>query len=105
MTPVRTLGRCPDCGKSAPIRQARGRPSEILEHGCEARACQSPGCLVCRLPEEMIQFPDGSWYCPSHALLSAARELVTLHRSGNGQAVIKTLLEETLPAVLDRFAL
>jgi hypothetical protein len=52
----------------------------------------------------MIQFPSGAWYCPSHALLTAARELVSLHRIGPAdQSAMSELLEETLPAVLDRF--
>lgn len=101
---VKTLGRCPDCGEAAAILAVRGKPTEILEHGCPARACECSGCLVTRLPDEMIQFPSGAWYCPSHALLAAARELVSLHRSGPAdQAATAQLLEETLPAVLDRF--
>lgn len=100
---VKTLGRCPDCGLLAPILLARGRASEILEHGCPAHACESPGCLVARLPDDMIQFPSGAWYCPSHALLSAARDLVSLHRAGNSQRMMDQLLEDVVPAVLDRF--
>jgi hypothetical protein len=100
---VKTLGRCPDCGDVASILAVRGKPTEIREHGCRARACECSGCLVTRPLEEMIQFPSGVWYCPSHALLTAAHELVSLHRTGNSQAVIAQLLEETVPTVLDRF--
>ena len=100
---VKTLGRCPECGEAAPILAIRGKPTQILEHGCRARACESSGCLVNRLPEEMIQFPSGGWYCPSHALLTAASELVALHQVGDSQTAAAKLLEKTLPAILDRF--
>jgi hypothetical protein len=100
---VKTLGRCPDCGHSAPILAVDGEPTQILEHGCQARACECPGCLVIRPPEDMIRFPAGSWYCPAHALLTVGRELVALHRTGADEASFVQLLEKTLPTVLDRF--
>jgi hypothetical protein len=100
---IKTLGRCPDCGAPAPVVAVRGRPTEILEHGCQARACESSGCLVIRPSDEMIQFPSGEWYCASHALLCAARTLVSLRQNGHSQDLISVLLDETVPAVLDRF--
>ena len=100
---IKTLGRCPDCGLPAPILAVRGKPTEILEHGCLARACESPRCLVARLSEEMVQFPSGTWHCPSHALLDAAQDLVSLHHAGNSQRMMDQLLDEVVPAILDRF--
>jgi hypothetical protein len=100
---VKTLGRCPDCGKSAPVLRAPGRPTEVLEHDCDARACETSGCLVARFPHEMVQFPGGAWYCPSHGLLTVLRDLLTLHRSCNGHDLMAVLFDETVPAVLAFF--
>jgi len=50
----------------------------------------------------MIRFQSGEWYCPGHALLLVARELVALHRA-RGEAnwtAISEILGETLPAVI-----
>jgi len=103
LTPVKTLGRCPHCGKSTPVLCVPGQPGEVLEHDCDARACETPGCLVVRLPDEMIQFPTGEWYCPSHALLTAAQALVDLHATRTSHAEIVEILEDVLPGILDRF--
>jgi hypothetical protein len=100
---VKTLGRCPDCGKPAPTIRIPGRATEILEHGCLARPCHVAGCLVARVPDDMVQFPGGAWYCPSHGLLTVLRELLILHRSGNCQDIMAVLFDETVPTVLDRF--
>jgi hypothetical protein len=51
----------------------------------------------------MIRFPSGAWYCPSHALLTAANELVDLHSTRTSQAKMVEILEDVLPAILDRF--
>jgi len=99
---VKTLGRCPDCGKSAPTIAIPGRPTEILEHGCLARPCTVAGCLVARLPEDMVQFPAGAWYCPSHGALHVLFELLALYR-GNRSDMMAPLFEDVVPAVLDRF--
>jgi hypothetical protein len=99
---VKTLGRCPDCGAPAPILAVHGKATEILEHGCDARACEASGCLVARLKEEMVQFPGGAWYCPSHGVLMVLRELLILHRSHRPD-MMALLLEDTVPTVLDRF--
>jgi len=100
---VKTLGRCPDCGKPAPTIAIPGRATEVLEHGCLARACEVTGCLVARLPRDMVQFPAGAWYCPSHAALTVLRELLILHRDGKSQDVMAVLFDETVPTVLARF--
>jgi hypothetical protein len=102
---VTTLGRCPDCGESTPIRSVRGQPAEILGHGCRARACESSGCLITRLPDEMIQLPDGEWHCLSHGLLAAGRTLVARYKVDRGPdwTGIARIIEETLPKILDRF--
>ena len=100
---VRTLGRCPDCGEATPIVAVRGSPIEILKHGCRARPCATSGCLVSRPPEEMVQLASEGWYCPSHALLAAVRQLVALHRTAPNQALTAELLETTVPAILDHF--
>jgi hypothetical protein len=101
---ISTLGRCPDCGKVAPVLRERGTPAEILPHDCDARACESTGCLVARLCDEMIQFPAGAWYCPNHALLSVATELVALYRVEGGAdwTAISELIGEALPGIIDR---
>jgi hypothetical protein len=99
---VKTLGRCPDCGKPAPTIAIPGRATEILEHGCLAHACSIEGCLVARLPEDMVEFPGGAWYCPSHAALRALRHLLTLHRAGYPDMML-LLLTKTVPTILDRF--
>jgi hypothetical protein len=99
---VKTLGRCPDCGAAAPILVVRGEPTEIFEHDCQARTCEASGCLVTRARDEMIRFPSGDWYCASHGLLTAARDLVSLHRDGDHTAMA-ALLDETVPAVLAFF--
>jgi hypothetical protein len=99
---IRTFGRCPDCGESAPILAVAGEPTEILEHNCRARTCEASGCLVSRVPEDMVRFPSGAWYCASHALLAAAQDLVALNRDKDS-AAMAPLLDETLPAVLQFF--
>jgi hypothetical protein len=99
---IKTLGRCPDCGKPAPKIAIPGRATEILEHACDARACETPGCLVARLPDDMVQFPAGAWYCPSHGLLQVLHELLALYR-GNRADLMAPLFEDTVPTVLDRF--
>ncbi len=99
----RTLGRCPDCGESAPVAAHGSQAAEILPHECQARACEYTGCLVTRQRGEMIQFPLGAWYCAPHALIAVGCELVALHRAGADHASFLQLLEVTLPAVLERF--
>lgn len=99
---VKTLGRCPDCGKAAPTIRIPGRATEILEHGCLARPCSVEGCLVARLPDDMVQFPGGAWYCPSHGLLQVLFELLGLHRA-NRPDMMAVLFDRTVPAVLDLF--
>jgi hypothetical protein len=49
--------------------------------------------------EEMARFPAGEWYCPSHGLLLAARDLVALYRA-EGDAdwtAICEIIAELLP--------
>jgi hypothetical protein len=77
-------------------------PGKILEHGCDARACEYPGCAVNSLQEGMVQFAGGKWYCPDHGLLLAAKDLVSLYRA-EGDAdwtAISEIIGETLPDVL-----
>ena len=76
-----TQGRCPHCGESVIVEVTRGKPGAIMEHGCEARACECQGCSVTALMEEMVQFAGGEWYCPAHGLLLAAKDLVSLYRA------------------------
>jgi len=75
-----TEGRCPDCGAPVLVTLIPGRPGEISPHGCDARACEHAACRVRGLTDEMVRFPSGEWYCPSHGLLLAARDLVSLYR-------------------------
>jgi hypothetical protein len=50
----------------------------------------------------MVQFADGPWYCPSHALLLVAKTLVLLYRvEGDADwSSISELIAETLPDVI-----
>lgn len=55
-----------------------------------------------QLPEAMIKVESGAWFCPSHALLLAVRDLVTLYRA-EGEAdwtAISEIIAEVLPEVL-----
>jgi len=70
----KTQGRCPDCGAPVLVTITRGSPAEIPPHACGARACEYEGCRVRALMDEMVRFPAGEWYCPSHGLLLAARD-------------------------------
>ncbi len=65
----RTQGRCPECGESVIVEVTEGEPGKVMEHGCEARACEYPDCSVIALKEEMVQFAGGEWYCLGHGLL------------------------------------
>ena len=68
------------------------------------RACEYGPCRVDRLPEQMIRFPSGGWYCPEHALLLAARDLVALYRmEGDADwAAISEVIAEGLPDILTK---
>jgi hypothetical protein len=48
---------------------------------------------------EMVQVCSDEWYCPSHALLLAARDLVALYRvEGDADwTAISEIIAETLP--------
>lgn len=50
----------------------------------------------------MVQIESGEWYCPGHALLLAARELVSLYRLGGEArwAVISPIVNEDLPEIV-----
>jgi hypothetical protein len=98
----RTWGRCPHCGESVMVEVTADEPGKILEHGCDARACEYPGCAINLLKEEMVQFAGGEWYCPDHGLLLAAKDLVSLYRA-EGDAdwtAISEILGDTLPGVV-----
>jgi hypothetical protein len=99
---IQTLGRCPDCGASVMVTLTRGRPGEIQPHACSARACEYAGCRVRALMEEMVRFPAGEWYCPSHGLLLAARDLVALYRvEGDADwTAICEIIAELLPELV-----
>ncbi len=84
------------------VEVTEGEPGKIMEHGCDARACGYPDCSVIELEKEMVQFAGGEWYCPSHGLLLAAKDLVTLYRV-EGEAdwtAISEIIAETLPDVV-----
>jgi len=100
--PRKTLGRCPDCGESVLVTLNPGRPGTIGPHGCRSRLCQQPGCAVKGFPETMFRVESGEWYCPTHALHLAARDLVTLYRA-EGEAdwtAISEVIDEVLPEVI-----
>lgn len=95
-------GRCPACGALVLVTLTPGKPAEIPPHACGARACEHAGCGVKALAEEMMQFPAGEWYCPSHGLLLAARELVSRYRA-EGDAdwtAICEIIGELLPELV-----
>jgi len=99
----RAIGRCPDCGHAVEIEIRKPRPAHVLPHGCPARACETQGCPIVRLRDDMVQLDDGTWYCPQHGLLSAAKMLVALYR-GDGEADwtrISELIGETLPMLIE----
>jgi len=55
----------------------------------------------------MFRYDDGTWYCPRHGLVVAARALVELFRA-EGEAdwsAMSDLIEETLPEILRRIDL
>ena len=97
-----TQGRCPDCGASVLVTLTPGRPAEIPPHACSARACEYGRCRAKALIKEMVQFPTGEWYCPSHGLLLAARDLVSLYRvEGDADwTAICEIIAELLPALV-----
>ncbi len=98
----KTQGRCPDCGAPVLVTITRGSPAEIPPHACGARACEDEGCRVRALMDEMVRFPAGEWYCPSHGLLLAARDLVALYRvEGDADwTAICEIIGELLPELL-----
>jgi hypothetical protein len=52
----------------------------------------------------MFRYDDGTWYCPRHGLVVAARALVAVYRA-EGDAdwsAISAMIEETLPEILRR---
>jgi hypothetical protein len=52
----------------------------------------------------MVQFAGGEWYCPSHGLLLAAKDLVLLYRV-EGEADwtrISEILAEELPQLVPK---
>jgi hypothetical protein len=57
---------------------------------------------VIGLQDEMTRLGDQAWYCPSHALVLVAEDLVGLYRT-RGDAdwtLISEILGETLPGLL-----
>ncbi len=102
MTPLRkTIGRCPDCGHAVEVCRRAGRPT-ILPHGCPVRVCEYPDCRATRASDAMVQRDERGWYCPPHALVVAAEELVGLYFVP-GVAdwnVICEIIRETLPGLL-----
>ena len=101
---LKTIGRCPDCGTPVEVRLLAGRPGTILPHGCPIRVCEYPDCRMTGVRDAMVQDGDGGWYCPSHGLVAAVQELVSLYRVP-GVAdwnVICEVISETLPALLSK---
>lgn len=100
--PGRAMARCPDCGEAVEVETRIHAPARVLSHGCPARVCEYPDCRIIALPEGMVRFDDGAWYCPNHALLVTAKTLVTLYRvEGDADwSMICELIAETLPDVI-----
>ena len=102
--PTLSWGRCPDCGAAVEVEIRKPQPARIRPHGCPARACEHPGCQGVALQDRMVRGDDGTWHCPPHALIVAARSLVSLYHA-EGEAdwtAIAELIGETLPEILQR---
>ncbi len=100
-------GRCSDCGAAVEVEVRKPLPGRVLPHGCPARACEYPACRVVELQERMFRYDDGTWCCPRHGLVVAARALVSLYRA-EGEAdwsAMSELIGETLPEILRRIDL
>lgn len=97
-------GRCPDCGEWVRVIVREGMPAEIPPHGCPVRACEQPACRARRLRDEMVRVASGAWYCPIHALLLAAKDLVTLyHAVGEADwTAISEIIGETLTNIIPK---
>jgi hypothetical protein len=100
--PGRAMGRCPDCGEAVEVAIRMHEPGRVLPHGCPARICEYPDCHIIALPEGMVQFADGPWYCPSHALLLVSKTLVLLTHGGGDVdwPSVRDLIAGTLPHVI-----
>lgn len=100
--PTDTLGRCPDCGAPILVTLRPGLPADIPPHGCSSRACETEKCHVRRPAEEMVQLASGGWYCPGHALLLAAKDLVALYRVEGAAdwTAIAEVIAEALPNIV-----
>lgn len=100
--PGRAWGRCPDCGEAVEVETRLHEPARAVPHGCPARVCEYPGCRIIALPVGMVRFDDGTRYCPSHALLAAAKTLVLLYRvEGDADwSSICEVIAEMLPEVI-----
>jgi len=97
--PRQVSGRRSDRGATLPVTPRAREPSAIEPHPCAPITRQADGDRVGRLLD-MIQSPSGPWYC--HALLLAARELVSRYRV-EGEAdwtAIAEIIGETLPEIL-----
>ncbi len=98
---MRTEGRCPDCGALVLVERRR-QSAVILPHACESRACGYGTCRARGLREEMVQFDSGEWYCPPHALLLAAKALLSSYQA-EGEAdwtAISEIIAEALPGIV-----
>jgi hypothetical protein len=84
------------------VRLHPGEPGEIVGHTCPACACQYEACDVRRMTEEMAELSTNEWYCPSHALIAIARELVVLVWHDKPTAIV-TLVSEKLPDIVLKF--
>ncbi len=75
---------------------------KIMEHNCEARTCEYPGCPVVGLKDMMMQFAGQKCYCPRHSLLAMARHLVALYRvEGDVDwTAISEIIAEGLPELV-----
>ena len=102
--PSLAWGRCADCGAAVEVEIRKALPGHVLPHECPARACEYPACRVIELQERMFRHDDGTWYCPRHGLVVAARALVALYRA-EGDAdwsAMSEMIGETLPEILRR---
>src|SRR5438552_2007424 len=102
--PVRSWGRCPDCGAAVEVEVRKPDLARVLPHGCPARVCEYPGCRVSEVHDRMVHTDDGAWFCPPHGLLVTAKALVALYcvEGDADWSQICEVITEALRAVINK---
>lgn len=76
----------------------------IPPHASSRRACEHAGCEVREFSEAMVKVESGAWFCPNHALLLAARDLVAFYRADDEAdwTAISEIIGEQLPEIVKK---